>query len=473
MKKLSLLLFMLFCVVGMTMAQRTITGTITDAGGEALIGANVIAKGSSLGTVTDIDGSYSLSIPDGVNTIVVSYTGFETKEIDITGQSVVEVALAEGTLLDEIVVTGLGIKKEKKALGYGVSKISTQNIESRVESDVSRVLRGKTTGVDITSTSGLAGSGTSIVIRGFSSITGDNQPLFVVDGVPFNSNSNTQSTDFVSGSGAASSRFLDLDPNNIAEISILKGLSATVLYGEQGRNGVILVTTKSGTFDDGANKGFEVTVNQGIATTTVANLPDYQNTFDNRFSGSFGWFFSNWGPAFDNLDPNFYGGAYAGVSENGYVNLVHPYTTGQNFQDQYPDQEFSTYEYRPYESVENFFDAGFSNNTSINISKNLGNGSQINASYGFLNEDGFTPDLADGNSSNNYERHNLSLGASTKLANGININGKFNYVSANRLTPPASPGFGSGTFGAGVASLFSDVLYTPRSIDLLLSLIHI
>ena len=463
MKKLSLLLFMFIFVVGATIAQRTVTGVITDTSGEALIGANVLVSGTTTGTITDIDGSFSLEVPNDAQSLSVSYTGFTDQDVNIFGLNNVSISMSEGELLEEIVVTGLGIKKEKKALGYGVSTISTEQIANRPESDVARVLRGKTTGVDITSTSGLAGSGTSIIIRGYSSITGSNQPLFVVDGVPLNTDVNTNEN-FVNGSSSASSRFLDLDPNNIAEISILKGLSATVLYGEQGRNGVVLVTTKTGDIDLDRDKGFEISVNQSVSSTSVANLPDYQNTFGNGFSGSFGWFFSNWGPAFDNLDPNFYGSSFRGV-ENGVVQLAHPYTTGRGFQSQHPSQTFDTYEYRPFESAENFFESGINTNTNINVSKTLGNGSSFKASYSYLDEEGFTPDLADGSSSNNYTKHNLSLGAGTELANGIRINGVFNYITSDRLAPPAAPGFGSGTFGGDAVSIFSDVLYTPRSID--------
>ena len=465
MKKLFGLLLIAVAFTVSLSAQKSVSGTVVDDTGLPVIGASVIVDGLDIGTITDIDGTYQLTVPDGSNRVIISYTGYGTQEIDVTSGSVFDVVLAEGALLDEIVVTGLGIKKEKKALGYGVSTISTAQIGNRVESDVSRVLRGKTTGVDITSTSGLAGSGTSIIIRGYSSISGDNQPLFVVDGVPFNTQTNTEGSNFSSGSASASSRFLDLDPNNIAEINILKGLSATVLYGEQGRNGVVLVTTKTGSFDDDIDQGFEITVNQSLSSTSVANIPEYQNTFGNGFSGSFGWFFSNWGPAFDNLDPNFYGGSFEGVVD-GVVQLTHPYLTGRGFADQHPSVEFGNYEYRPFESAEDFFDRGFSSNTSVNISKNLGNGAQINAAYGFLDEDGFTPDLADGSASNNYRKHNLSLGATAKLANNLKVDARLNYVTSGRVTPPASPGFGSGTFVAGVASLFSDVLYTPRSIDL-------
>ena len=455
MKKISLLLVLMVSLVGFTLAQRTISGTITDDTGETLIGASVVAKGTTVGTITEVDGTYSLNIAEDVTTLVVSYTGFETKEIQLGASNVVDVTMSQGVELTEVVVTALGVAKEKKALGYGVSTIDEGAVANRNETDVARILRGKTTGVDITSTSGLAGSGTSVIIRGYSSITGSNQPLFVVDGIPFNSDANTEE-DFVRGGAAASNRFADLDPNNIAEINILKGLSATVLYGEAGRNGVVLVTTKTGSGSAPINKGMEVSFSQRVTATSVANLPDYQNTYGNGFSGNFGWFFSNWGPSFDTRGSN-------GISEDGTVE--HPYI-GNGFASQFPSQTFDRYEYRAFESVENFFQTGIGTNTSLSLAKQIGENSQIKAAYSFLDDQGFTPDLADGSSSNNYRRQNFSIGGNTKLANGIRINSTFNYVTSDRVTPPVGTSDGSGPTFDSDPSLFSDVLYTPRSIDL-------
>jgi TonB-linked SusC/RagA family outer membrane protein len=436
------------------MAQRTVTGTITDESGEPLIGASILVKGTTTGTVTDIDGSYSVTVPEGSKTLVLTYTGFATQEVAIGASNVLDIKMSEDVeQLNEIVVTGLGIKKDKKALGYGVSTISTDLVENRNEADVGRILRGKAAGVDITQTSGLAGTGTNIIIRGYSSITGSNQPLFVVDGVPFNSDTNTD-RGFVSGGATASSRFLDLDPNNIAEISILKGLSATVLYGEAGRNGVILVTTKNGNVGATANKGFEISFSQNIATTEVSNLPDYQNTYGNGFSGNFGWFFSNWGPAFDVRGSN-------GIDENGQI--AHPYDQPQ-YNDDFPEFIGQRYDYAPYESVENFFDKGLVSNTSINIENNLGNGSAVSATYSFLNDEGFIPEDDEGNSTNFLRRHNFGLGGTTQLQNGLKVKATFNYVDSESQKPPAASGAGSNPSGA---SLFANLVYTPRSIDLL------
>lgn len=460
MKKLSLVLMLVVFSIGMMFAQRSITGTITDDSGESLIGASILVKGTSTGTVTDIDGTYSLNVPDGNNTLVVSYTGYATQEVELGASNVVDIVLAESaTQLTEVVVTGLGIRKEKKALGYGVTTVGDEQITGRQETDVARILRGKATGVDIQSTSGMAGTGTNVIIRGYSSITGDNQPLFVVDGIPFNTATNSDRNG-LGGGATASSRFLDLDPNNIAEISILKGLSATVLYGEAGRNGVILVTTKNGSVGEETDKKFEVSVTQSLAQTEVANIPDYQNTFGNGFSGNFGWFFSNWGPAFDVRGSN-------GVSEDGQID--HPLDQAQ-YNAAFPEFIGADYPYQPHESVENFYQQGLVSNTSIAITNNLGNGSSVSATYSYLFDEGFAPRLdsspnafdGEGGASNFLAKHNFGLGIKTQLGNGIGVRSTFNYTDTERRTPPTGAGFGGDGDG-----LFAGLTFTPRSIDLI------
>lgn len=456
MKKLSLVLMLVVLACGFTIAQRTISGTISDNSGEPLIGASILVKGTTSGTVTDIDGKYTLSVPDGSNTLVVSYTGFATQEVAVGTATVVDITLAESAeVLSEVVVTGLGIRKEKKALGYGVSTLDAADIENRVESDVARILRGKATGVDITQTSGMAGSGTNVIIRGYSSITGTNQPLFVIDGIPFNTETNAVGG-FTNGGAAASSRFLDLDPNNIAEVSILKGLSATVLYGEAGRNGVILITTKNrAAGDNTADKKFEVSVTQQVASSSVANLPDFQNTYGNGFSGDFGWFFSNWGPSFSTRGTN-------GISEDGTID--HPYDQSQ-YNDDFPEFIGVRYPYQAYESVENFFQPGLTSNTSLSIQNNLGNGSSISATYSYLSDEGFTPNLDEmrgGGPSNFLNKHNFGLGAQTELANGLKVNATFNYVDSESRLLPTGPAFGGDGEG-----FYAALVFTPRSIDLM------
>ena len=468
MKKLSLVLGLVLFAISITLAQRTVSGTVTDVSGEPLIGASILVQGTTSGTVTDIDGTYSLAVPEGSTTLIYSYTGFSTKNVELGTSDVIDVVMEEGIELNEVVVTGLGIEKEKKALGFGVATLGKKELTARQETDVARMLRGRATGVDITQTSGLAGSGTNIIIRGYSTITGTNQPLFVVDGVPFNTSTN-QSTggsggsSFGAGQASSSSRFLDLDPNTIEEISILKGLSATVLYGEAGRNGVVLVTTKNGKGGADANKKMEISVTQGVFQSEIANLPDYQDVYGNGFEAGFGWFFSNWGAAFDDLRPSSYGANYQG-EKNGQVLITHPYDQAQ-YADDFPEFAGAEYIYQPYESVENFFEPGLSSNTNVSLQSKLGNNSSVSATYSYLTEEGFMPRKDERNDearSNFLDKHNFGLGAQTTLTSGLRLKGTFNFVSTERespLTGTAFGGDGNGVFGA--------LLFTPRSVDLL------
>lgn len=447
MKKLSLVLSLVLFTVGFALAQRTVTGTITDDGGEPLIGASILVKGTSTGTVTDIDGKYSVELPDGTAALVVSYTGFETREIAVGASNQLDIILSEGVALDEVVVTGLGIRREKKALGYAVTTLNSDQLELRPEADVARVLRGKVPGVDISATSGLAGSGTNVIIRGYSSITGTNQPLFVVDGVPFNSATNEDRGN-LGGGQTASSRFLDLDPNNIAEVSVLKGLSATVLYGENGRNGVILITTKNGAGGADLNKKFEVTIDQSFFANQIASLPDDQDSYGNGWQNFASAAFSNWGAPFDQPNSN-------GLTDG---TIAHPYDRSA-LSAVLPQYAGARYDYRAYDNLQNFFETGTIANTSVNVASRLSDGTSINFNYGYRNEDGFVP-------LSNMEKHNFGLGTSTTLANGLKVNTTFNYVNLDRVAPPAGASLSSNPSGTNAGSLFSNVFYTPRSVSL-------
>ncbi len=448
-----ILTLLLAFVVHISFAQeKTISGTVSDEDGLPLPGVNIIVKGTSNGTQSDFDGNYSINASVG-DVLTYSYVGQKTVERTVGSANSINVTMQEDAgVLDEVVITAQGIKKEKKALGYAVATISSDQIASKPSTDVARALTGKAPGVNITQTSGLSGSGTNIIIRGYSSINGSNQPLFVVDGVPFNSDTNTDRS-FVQGGAAASSRFLDLDPNNIQEISVLKGLSATTLYGQAGRNGVILVTTKSGSSSD-ANKKFEISFSQSNFFNEIANLPDYQDEYGNGFYQNYSQAFSNWGPRFQGANPSQFGGNFLGISDNGYVLVPHPYTQ-TNFSEAFPEFAGQSYEYRPYDSVEQFFDTGNVVTTSVGV--NGSNGSTTYAvNAGRTVDEGFI----DGNV---YKRFNLSAGGSSKLSNNFTVSSSFNYANTERDTPPTAVGFGSNPAGA---SVFANILYTPRSVDL-------
>ena len=238
-----MILMLLALSVQMVFAQqKTVSGTVLDENGLPLPGAAVIRAGTSSGTSTDFDGKYQLAVDVG-DVLQISYVGYATQSVTVGASNTYDVSMVLDNTLEEVVVVGQGFEKERKSLGYSVSSVDDEEIEQRPEGDIGRVLNGKVAGLNVTSSNGLSGSSTNMVIRGYSSATQSNQPLLVVDGVPFDSETNGQSN-FLDGS-TESSRFLDLDPNMIANVSVLKGLSATVLYGSRVSNGVILITNKT------------------------------------------------------------------------------------------------------------------------------------------------------------------------------------------------------------------------------------
>jgi TonB-linked SusC/RagA family outer membrane protein len=442
MKKLSLILFVLFCTVTIGLAQRTVSGSVKDSKGEPIIGASVAVQGTDVGTVTDIDGMFSVSVPDGSNTLLVSLVGFTDKVLDITGLSTVEVSLADGQLLDEVVVTALGIKRDKKALGYATTSISSDEIASRPETDVARAIAGKSPGVTIASSAGLAGSGTKINIRGVSTVSGNSQPLWVVDGVPINASSN-ETKDFRDGN-IAPTRNLDIDPNNIASMSVLRGLSATTLYGSQGRNGVILITTKTGGGAK-ATKKYSAGFSQSYAVVD-AFIPEYQNKWANGFDGDYGEFFSNWGSLFTK---------YKAGDKTG---LRHPYYEHRALFPENP--EFASIDgYVPQsypDNVKDFFRRGNSSTTSFNAGVN-GDIGQFNVSFSKLGENGYIKN-------NELSRNNLSIGGTANISSKLTLNGTFSYVKTDFTTPPVAAGLGSNSDGG--PSVFANIFYTPRNINL-------
>jgi len=230
-------------ITAVTGSSVTVSGTVLDTNGIPLPGVNVMVAGTSAGTQSDFDGNYGITMRSGQD-LVFSYIGFATLETTVKGSGNVNIKMEEtADSLSEVVIVAQGLKKETKSIGYAISTIETEELEQRSEGDVARILSGKASGVAIQSQGGMSGSATNVIIRGYNSINGNNQALFVVDGVPFSSDTNTSGS-FTDGN-FGSSRFLDLDPNNIESVRVLKGLAAATLYGTEGRNGVILITTKA------------------------------------------------------------------------------------------------------------------------------------------------------------------------------------------------------------------------------------
>ncbi|MER3374442.1 MAG: SusC/RagA family TonB-linked outer membrane protein [Allomuricauda sp.] len=457
-----LLTLLLAFVVHVSFAQdKTITGTVTDSDGLPLPGVNIVVEGTTNGTQTDFDGNYSISASQG-QTLQFTYIGQRATSRTVGAGSVINVQMEEDTqALEEVVVTALGIKREKQALGYAVAEVSSEQLEEKAEGDLGRVLMGKASGVNITQQSGLSGSGTNIIIRGFNSFSQSNQPLFIVDGVPFNGDTNSSGRqgsrqDFINGNNG-SSRFLDLDPNSIESVNVLKGLAASTLYGSLGRNGVILITTKAGAGGEGAKKT-EITVTSSMFFNEIASQPEYQDEYGNGFDQAFGWFFSNWGPSFRREGLSGWGNS-ASFDSNG--TLPHPYSTSTSaIQAAFPEFANARYEWKPYKSFENFFKTGTVTNTSINIAGASSDGKvSYNANYGYLKDQGFTP----GNSLN---RNNFGIGGRAVLSNKFTVSGTLNYARTKFISPPVALSQGNGATGGG-SSVFGDLYFTPRSVDVL------
>ena len=464
MKSLFRLLVVFLLTTQMSFAQKTVTGVVSDPDGLPLPGATVLVQNTTTGVTTDFDGNFSINVSEG-QSLEFSFVGYDTSAIAVGSGNVINVSLSLGNQLDEVIVTSLGITREKRALGYAVSEVDNSQIENRASGDVARVLSGKASGVQVTNQGGISGSGTSVVIRGLSTFSSSNQPLFVVDGVPFQSDTNAQGS-FASGNNG-SSRFLDLDPNNIESVNVLKGLAAATLYGSQGRNGVVLITTKSGTTASGAKaQKNEVTVNTSYFTNELAMKPEYQNQYGNGFNQNFGWYYSNWGPSFDEEGP-------AGWGKQSQINgttsgqpgfLKHPYNSNLNARFLSRDllpliglSEDSLWEWKPYDSVGDLFAPGTIKNTNVNFRGSSDDGKvSYNVNYGNLDDQGFTP-------GNTLRRNNISFGGRAVLSNKITVNGTLNYSYTDFKTPPIAAG-GSG--GANESSLYGFIFFTPRSVSI-------
>ena len=281
MNKRLLVFTMMGILTGLSVFAQTVTGVVTSEEDELpLPGVSVLVKGTTTGTITDVDGKYSLNVSDLQNTtLVFSFVGFVSEEIDLAGRAVIDVSLLPDIQrLNEIVVTALGIPREQKALGYSVSKISSEELTATGNTNFASALYGKAPGVKITSAPGGATSGVNVQIRGINSINaGNNQPLYVVDGVmirnltqPGLNNGGYWDDQKIRGNG-----ILDINPADIESLTVLKGASAAALYGSEASNGVIVITTKKGV----KGRGLGVEVNYTYNVEEVAFTPKYQNTY--------------------------------------------------------------------------------------------------------------------------------------------------------------------------------------------------
>lgn len=391
-------------------AQASVRGTVTRSDGEPIIGANVIELGSNNGTVTDLDGNYQLKV--GPNAILeFTYTGYVSQKFTVGNQTIINVTLAEGVALSEIIVTALGISRERKSLSYAAQTIQGGQLTQVRDANFVNTLQGKVAGLVVTSASSGVGGATRVNLRGNRSIQSSNNALFVVDGVPVdNSTPGQVGNDF--GGYNGSDGVANINPDDIESINVLKGAAASVLYGSRAANGVILITTKKGSAG-----AISVDVNSGAQFDGPLTLPHLQNEYGQGNGGVFGARASaSWGPKMNNQ---------AVIDWTGKAQGMVPQPN----------------------NISDFFQIGSSFNNSVGIK---GGTDKVQSYFSFTNNQaaGVVP-------GNTLDRNTINLRISTNLSKKFSTDAKVTYVNQilnNKLR--------SGEESSEVMNLYK----TPRSI---------
>ncbi len=420
---------MLF-VTGVFYAQIQVTGIVNDDTGEPLPGVYVeSASGESV--ETDIDGKYTIETMQGEK-LTFSFIGFDDVTKDVTGNSL-NVTLGEGASeIETVIVTGLGGKRQARSMGYSAVKVTGEELTEVATSNPLETLSGKVPGVDISSPA-QPGASTKVIVRGFSSITGSNRPLYVVDGSPIQDNSASSigsTSSFDAGSGIN-----DIDPNNIEDINFLKGAAATALYGSRGANGVILITTKKG------RNRLRVDVTSSVDFSEVARVPHYQTQFGQGWAGE----------AFSNVSGE---GPTAASNENGswgpaFTGTIKPW--GRIIDNQQQIKPYVALE----DNIRDFYEIGNTFTNSITISGG-DDKSDVALTYSSVNSDGVIPTEQD-----TFEKSNIGINAGLKY-NKFRIRGSGNYTHKNQSAVPTGQGDDAG-FGK---SLMQEIIQMPNDISL-------
>ncbi|MBJ7883011.1 SusC/RagA family TonB-linked outer membrane protein [Gelidibacter salicanalis] len=407
--------------------QHQVKGIVSDGQGIPMIGTNIIEKGTTNGTQTDFDGAYSLIIPsDGI--LVVSYVGYKTKEVPVGNQTTINITLEEDSArLEEVVVTALGISREKKSLGYATQEVSGDDVNRVPTDNVVNALSGKVSGVQIKNNSNLGGS-SNVIIRGSTSLTGDNQALFVVDGVPI-SNSNFNTSDQQNGGGGFDYGNLasDINPEDIASINVLKGAAATALYGSRATNGAVIITTKSGA---GAKDKPRITLNTGVTMGFIdkSTWPKFQYEYGTGYGALYG---PNGNEYFNQRD----------VNNDGILDLVSPSTAygsyggefnsnllvyqWDSFYPESPNYLKPTPWEAPQDKLISFFETPVTLVNSISLS---GGAEKANyrISYTNFEQDGIMPN-------SNISRNNISVNTGFDLSDKLKTSASANYIKTDAL----------------------------------------
>ncbi|MDT0553572.1 SusC/RagA family TonB-linked outer membrane protein [Urechidicola vernalis] len=418
--KNNLLKKMFFVAIMLTSSvifAQTVSGTVSDNNGP-LPGASVVVKGTTNGGDTDFDGKFSLDNVAADAVLVVSFLGYETQEIAVAGRSQIDVVLIAGSeSLEEVTVTALGITRERKSLGYSVQEVKGDVLAERSETNVTNALSGQVAGLQVMrSSNGPAGS-SKIIIRGNNSLTGDNQPLIVIDGVPVD-NSGGANADFWNPTQDTGNGLGDINSNDIETISVLKGASAAALYGSRGGNGVILITTKTGRQSDGLG----ITYSATLGTTNTFMAPDMQNVFGQGSEGIFDPVSgSSWGPKAE----------------------------GQTV----TDWEGKQVPLNIHDNIDNFYEGGFTQDHSLSFQNRISNGTSLYTSANYLNDQSNIP-------GSTLERLNLTSRAVSVFGKTDNwtVDTKIQYINTIANNRPIN--------GQNDRNSFGTIATLPRSLDI-------
>lgn len=395
----------------------SISGKVTAAGEEApLVGVTVMVKGTSTGTVTDIDGNYQVEAAE-TDILVFSYLGYQSQEIPVGNQTRIDVSLVESAIItDEVVVTALGLTRQEKSLGFSVERLEGDELRRVTQENVLNGLAGKVAGVTINSTGG-AGSSVSMVIRGATSLSSDNQPLFVVDGVPLISTLNNI-TEFGSRNPVDYGNAIsDINPDDIENVSILKGPSAAALYGSRAGNGVVLITTKSGKKSDG--------VRVSVSSNTVFDQPFKFFKRQYQFAPGFFSFTPDDLPPGTTLTVNEAEGAGAGIElDKGYFAVQ--WNSPRDANGVQVPMELRSYP----DNVKNFVQTGITSTNTVAVSNNTER-MNYRLAYTNMNHRGIVPN-------SDLFRNNLTLGTNLKATEQLTISTNININSTGSNNRPAS-----------------------------------
>lgn len=445
MKYLSLISLALLMTVSTVFAQKTVSGAISDEDGKAMIGVNILVKGSTpvIGTITDLDGNYEIAVPGGYNTLSFSFVGYTTQDVEIGDQTSINVTMVEGVALKDMVITALGVSREEKALGYATQEVSGEEISKAREVNIVNSLQGRVAGVQITGSSNLGGS-SRMIIRGANSITGNNQPLFVVDGVPLD-NSNFTTADQARGAGGYDygNAIQDLNPDDIETINVLKGPTAAALYGDRASNGVVIITTKKGRALSSKNNPIGVSVNSSLQFNQVYVLPSYQN----MYGGGAGSVFAN-----SVLDTNQL------IADFGYDGSWGPRFDGQQVRhwDSYDEWDTENYgQTRPWEASPNNIKDFF--RTGITATNGVAFGGATSKGAFRLS---FTNTQQKGTQENSsLSRNNVSFNSNLNLTDKFSATANVNFVSSNASGRPLTG------YGESVMSQFNQWFQRQVNMD--------